>query len=132
MRPVVHYGKWVTAAAAIGLTALAAREHDRSARAWSSLIGICAADNADCALGADGRYINPVSEQFYQRSLYYDGRARRRLLAGQIALVITATLFIADLGRGTSEPSNIPFEPNRLLVARASGGGTSVGWRLDF
>ena len=96
-RPVVRYGKWLTAATAAGMTYLAAREHSRSADSWNSLLGICRTNNADCAIGLDGRYVNPIAEANYQQSLYYDARARRRLVAGQVALVISAAMFIADL-----------------------------------
>lgn len=131
-RPVAHYGKWVAMVAAAVFTGLAVREHDRSAQAWDQLLGICRNDNADCTVAADGRYVNQVAENHYQRSLYFDARARRRLLAGQVTLVVAATLFIADLARGPNGPPNIPFDPNRLVVAPAAGGGTRVGWRLQF
>jgi hypothetical protein len=131
-RPVVRYGKWLTAAAAAGLTVLAAREHNRSAKAWDQLLGICRADNQDCAIGADGAYLNPVSEAAYQQSLHYDARARHRLMAGQFAVVVSAALFIADLRRKQNGPPNIPFDPNKLLVAPAAGGGTKIGLRLSY
>ena len=131
-RSVAHYGKWVTAAAAIGLTALAVREHDQSAVAWDRLLLICRTDNADCAVGPDGRYLNNVAEGYYQRSLFYDARARRRLIAGQVALVAAAALFITDLARGPGGPPNIPFDPNKLVVAAGPHGGAMVGVKLDF
>lgn len=131
-RPVAHYGKWVTVAAAIGLTALAAREHSQSADAWDQLLLICRTDNADCTIGPQGRYLNIIAENHYQRSLYYDARARRRLVIGQVALVAAAGLFIADLSRGPNGPPNIPFDPNRIVVGPASGGGANVGVRLEF
>jgi hypothetical protein len=129
-RPVVRYGKWLTAAAAGGLTYLAAREHNQSADSWNRLLTICRIDNADCAIGLDGRYVNPVAEANYQQSLYYDGRARKRLLAGQVALVISAAMFIADLSGGRNGPPNIPFDPNKLLVEPTSDGGARIGLRL--
>jgi hypothetical protein len=130
--PVAHYGKWVTAAAAIGLTALAVREHDQSAVAWDRLMLICRTDNADCAVGPDGRYLNNVAEGYYQRSRYYDARARRRLIGGQVALVVAAALFITDLARGPGGPPNIPFDPDKLIVAPGPLGGAMVGVKLDF
>lgn len=129
-RPVVRYGKWLTAAAAAGLTYLAAREHHQSTDSWNRLLGICRSNNADCAIGLDGRYINPVAEGNYQQSLYYDARARKRLVAGQVALVISAAMFIADLRGGGSGPPNIPFDPNKILVEPGADGGTRIGLRL--
>ena len=131
-RPAAHYGKWLTVAAAAGLTVMGAREHDKSAVEWRQLLTICRLDNADCALGTDGSYVNPIAEAHYQRSVFYDARARRRLLGGQIALVVSAALFIADVKRGQNGPPNIPFDPNKLLVAPAAGGGTRVGLHLEF
>jgi len=132
IRPVARYGKWLTAATAIAFTGLAVREHDQSADAWDQLLDICRADNADCTLGPQGQYLNNIAENFYQRSLFYDARARRRLLAGQVALVVAASLFIVDLSRGKNGPPNIPFDPNRIVVAPGVGGGTKVGLRLEF
>ena len=131
-RPVVHYGKWLTAAAAAGMTYLAAREHNRSADSWNNLLTICRLDNADCTIGLDGRYVNPIAEANYQQSLYYDGRARKRLVAGQVALVVTAAMFIADLRGGRNGPPNIPFDPNKLLVEPTSNGGARLGLRLSL
>lgn len=132
VRPVARWGKWVTAAAAAGFTALAVREHAQSADSWDALLLICRTDNADCAVGPDGRYLNIIAENHYQRSLYYDARARRRLIAGQATLVVAAGLFILDLSRGRNGPPNVPFDPNRIVVAPAAGGGTRIGLRLGF
>lgn len=130
--PVAHYGKWVTVATAMVFTGLAVREHDQSANAWDQLLAICRADNADCAVGPQGRYLNSIAESHYQRSLFYDARARRRLLFAQAALVVSAGLFIADLARGPNGPPNIPFDPNRLVLGTSPDGGTRIGLRLQF
>jgi hypothetical protein len=131
-RPVVRYGKWVTAATAGALTVLGAREHHQSSESWNNLLGICRRNNADCAIGPDGLYVDPLAEANYQRALYYDARARKRLVAGQIALVISAAMFIADLRGGRNGPPNIPFDPNKLLVEPTRDGGTRVGLRLAW
>lgn len=132
IRPVARYGKWLTTATAIVFTSIAVREHSHSAESWDQLMMICRTDNADCTVGADGRYLNTIAENYYQRSLYFDARARRRLLVGQAALVVAASLFIADLTRGPNGPPNIPFDPNKILVAPSADGGTKVGLRLEF
>ena len=130
-RGVIHYGKWVTAGATVGLTVLGAKEHRRSAREWDQLIAICRANNADCTTGPDGRYVDASAELRYQLALYYDRRANRRLLGGQLSLLATAAMFIADLRHGKDGPENIPFAP--LTVSTdPSGGGARVGVRLPF
>jgi hypothetical protein len=131
IRPVAHYGKWLTAGAAAAFTVFAAREHSRSADAWDALLAICRQDNADCALGSDGRYANTVAEAHYQQSLYYDARARRRLIVGQTALVLSVAMFVFDLRRGNGPP-NIPFDPDKLIVTPARNGGALVGLRLRW
>ncbi len=130
-RGLVHYGKWATAAAAVTLTALGAHEHSHSTREWDQLLAICRANNADCALGSDGRYLNPAAEALYQTSLHFDRRARARLLAGQASLLVTAGLFFADLRRRSSGPENIPLHPFRVS-ADPTGGGAHVGVRIAF
>ncbi len=132
IQPVARYGKWLGVTAAAVLTALAMREHKSSDEAWNQLLEICRADNTDCALQPDGSYINPVSESFYQRSLYYDARARQRLMFGQIALAVSAAFFIYDLSGGPKGPPNIPLDPNRIILGPSPDGRTNVGLRLDF
>lgn len=132
IRPVARYGKWLTTATAIVFTSIAVREHTHSAESWDQLMLICRTDNADCTVGPDGRYLNTIAENYYQRSLYFDARARRRLLIGQAAVVVAASLFIADLTRGPNGPPNIPFDPNKLVLEPTGAGRTKIGWRLEF
>jgi hypothetical protein len=131
-RAVVHYGKWVAAAAAVTFTALGAHEHDNSNREWGQLLALCRANNAACLLGPDGRYLSATPEALYQSSLTFDRRARVRLLAGQVALVAAATLFIVDLRHHLSGPGNIPYAKLEVGVARGGGGSTLVGMRVNF
>ncbi len=130
-RMAVHYGKWASAAAAVTFTALAAHEHSNSSREWDQLLAFCRADNTDCALGPNGRYVNAAAEDLYQASLAFDRRARARLVAGQVSLLVTAGLFLADLRRHASGPENIPLHPLQIWVDRA-GGAARVGVRLAF
>ena len=132
IEPVAEYGKWMSLAGAIALTALAVQEHSHSDEAWNSLLEICRTDNADCTLGPQGAYLNPVAEAYYQRSIYYDSRARRRLMFGQVAFAVGAALFIYDLSGGSEGPANIPLDPNRLILGTTANGKTQVGWRLEF
>lgn len=126
----VRYGKWLTAAGAVALTWMGAREHARSAAAWDDLLDLCRADNANCVLGANGRYLNAIAEAHYQTSLHFDRRARVRLLGGQGALLLSVGLFVIDLRRGKDGPENIPLAP--LEIAPDPSGGARVGVRLRF
>lgn len=130
---VVHYGKWTTAAAAVGLTILAAREHDRANESFQHLLSLCHADNAACQLRSDGRYVDYQAELYYQQTLYYDHRARHRILGAQISVLTSATLFILDLRHHGGNPPNIPFNGSRLeLSAEPLGDGARLGVRVMF
>jgi hypothetical protein len=130
-RAVVHWGKWVSAAAAVTLTALGAHEHGNSNREWNALLALCRANNTDCLLGTDGRYVNPAAEGLYQASLDFDRRARGRLFAGQGALLAAVALFIADLRQRSGASGNKPFAPLEVL-GDVWDGGARLGVRLNF
>ncbi len=130
-RTAVHYGKWVTAATAVGLTILAAREHDRAQDDWRALLDLCRANNASCQLRSDGRYVDYTAELLYQRTTYYDRRARRRLIGGQVALLASAALFILDLRHQGGNAPNIPLH-GLELSAEPNGDGARVGMRVRF
>ena len=129
-KPAVHYGKWLTAGAAVAFTVLAEREHRQSRREWDALLDICRSSMNACTLGPDGRYLRSDAEQLYERSLHFDRRANRRLLGAQLSLLVTATLFILDLRRGDDGPDNIPFH-GRVTV-EPTPDGASVGMRFAF
>ena len=131
-RGPLHYGKWLTAGAAAAFTVMAAREHNYSRRAWDDLLTICRSADDACTRGSDGRYVRPDAELLYQRSLYYDGRANRRLLGAQASLLVTAALFILDLRGRNDEPDNIPFSPFKLTVEPTRDGAALLGLRLTF
>jgi hypothetical protein len=130
-RSIVHYGKWATAATAVGLTILAAREHASAQDHWRQLIALCRDDNAGCQLRSDGRYVDDGAELLYQRTAYYDRRARSRLLGGQVALLASAALFLADLRHKGGNPPNIPFH-GLELTAQPAGDAARLGVRLAF
>jgi hypothetical protein len=131
-RTTVHYGKWLTAGAAVGLTVMAAHEHGRSRGEWNQLLAICRSADDACARDPDGRYARADAEALYQRSLAYDRRANHRLLGAQASLLVTAALFILDLHPGRDEPDNIPFAPLRVTVEPSRDGAALVGLRLTF
>ncbi len=130
---VVHYGKWTTALAAVGLTILAAHEHDRANQSWQKLLSLCSADNASCQLRSDGQYVDYQAELYYQQTLYYDHRARHRILGAQISVLTSATLFILDLRHHGGNPPNIPFTGSHFqLTAEPQGDGARLGLRVNF
>jgi hypothetical protein len=129
-RGAVHYGKWLAAAGAAAFTVMAVDEHRKSTREWDQLLDICRADNANCVTGPDGRYTYYPAELHYQHAIYYDHRARHRLLGGQVSLLAAAAMFIADL-RPQKGPGNIPFHAMEL-TPRAGGDGVDVGVRIAF
>jgi hypothetical protein len=128
----VHYGKWLTAGAAVAFTVLASHEHSHSRRAWTDLLTLCRSAMDACLLAADGRYIRSDAELLYERSLHYDARANRRLLGAQGSLLATAALFILDLRGRDDGPDNIPFSPLRVTVEPTRDGAALVGLRLWF
>ena len=130
-RGLVHYGKWVVAAAAVTFTALGAHEHQNSNAVFGELLDRCRANTADCTLGPDGKYIDAASEQLYQTSLHFDRRARLRLLLGQASLLAGAGLFLADLRHHATGPDNIPYRGLELWVA-PRGSGAQVGVRVPL
>jgi len=130
-RDVAHYGKWVAAAGAVGFTALAIQQHRHSNDAWNVLLGICHQNNQNCTVGPDGRYRYYQSEYYYQLAVYYDHRARWRLIAGQVSLLASIGLFVADLRGRSSTPANIPVHPLALSLTPTSD-GAALSLRLNF
>jgi hypothetical protein len=127
----VHYGRWVSAAAALGFTLLAAHEHDTANRSWQHLLELCRSDNSACRLATDGRYAAQDAERLYQETLTHDRRARHRLIIGQVSLLASAALFILDLHHHNDDPPNIPFH-GLELTAEPVGDGARLGMRVTF
>jgi hypothetical protein len=130
-RPTIHYGKWVTAASAVGFTLLAAHEHDTADRSWQQLLTLCRTDNAACQVRADGRYTTYQAELLFQQTLYYDRRARHRLIVGQVSLLASAALFILDLRHENGGPPNIPYHGLKV-TAEPAGDGARLGVSMAF
>lgn len=129
---VARPGKWVSGAGAVVLLVLGAREHARAQDSWNALLALCREDNRRCQQASDGSYASFDAERLYQESLYYDRRAHRRIVAGQVALALAGTMFIVDLSARKRGPRNKPFEPDQAFLAPAAGGGVSLGLRLGF
>jgi hypothetical protein len=132
LQRVAGPGKWVVGAGAIALIGLAVREHNRANESWDALLNLCEQNNESCELAADGTYKNLDAERLYQESQYYDRRAQRRILGGQVGLVLAAVLLIVDLSDRRDGPNNVPFDPERAYVAPAADGGVLLGMRVKF
>lgn len=128
-RRIIRVGKWLTAAAAIGFTAMASSQHSLSSREWDALLELCRSAQDACVQGQDGRYLRADAEALYQRSRHYDLIANRWLVAAQVSLVTTTALFIIDLDAGGG-PENIPY-PSELRVGTV-GGGPALEMRFAF
>jgi hypothetical protein len=126
--PLVKYGKWLLVAGSIGMNYLALQSHHEAEDAFDILEAACLQDRSRCAVGPDGSYTNPVTEELYQTSLHHDRAARAWLVGGEAALAGAAALFVWELTRPKGRPDNIPFEPE----VRSLRGGTGLGLRVDF
>ena len=126
--PLVKYGKWLLVAGSIGMNYYAVRAHNRADDNFHALESRCLAVEARCALGAEGRYLDPEIEGLYQRSLHYDRVARGWLVGGETALAGAAVMFVWELTRRKGRAKNIPFEPE----VRTLRGGPGVGLRFEF
>jgi hypothetical protein len=126
--PLVKYGKWLLVAGSIGMNYLALQSHHQAEDAFDILEAGCLQDRSRCAVGPDGSYINPLTEELYQTSLHHDRAARAWLVGGEAALAGAAALFVWELTRPKGRPDNIPFEPE----VRSLRGGTGVGLRVEF
>lgn len=125
---LVKYGKWAVLAAAVGMGLKAASAHDDADRAFARLDDYCAVDRTRCDQGPGGRYLDPVSERYYQAALSGDRRARGWLLGGEVSLLGAAGLFVWELTRPKAPPRNIPFEPSFRVI----GSRTEMGVMLRF
>ena len=129
VKPIVKYGKWVLVAGAAAMNYLALQAHNDAEDSFNALEAHCLDSQQRCALGPDGSYLDPTSEDFYQASLHYDRVARGWLIGGEIALAGAAALFVWELTQPKGRPGNIPFEPE---IRSIRGGGTGVGLRFAF
>ena len=125
--PGIRYGKWAAAALAVGATAVGLHQHNAGNDAYAALVRYCG-ELVTCTIGSDGRYADPAAEATYQRVVRDDRSARAWLVAGQLAALGTAVLFVLEL-RHEGGPPNIPF--NGLMV-ESGDGVTRVGFRVPI
>jgi hypothetical protein len=124
---LVRHGKWVTAAFAIGFTALGIRAHHGADADFRRLVDYCQVVGG-CAIGPDGRYANSEAEARYQTVVRGDRAARAWLLGGQAAFAGSVVLWIMELNR-VKGPRNIPYSPFIVAPGRH---GTRLGLRLAW
>lgn len=125
---LVRYGKWAALGAAIGFGALSRDAHHGADAAFDRLQNYCLDDPDRCDTGAGGKYLDPVSERFYQQSVSRDRTARGWLFATEGAVLGAAALFVWELAIPRGPPKNIPFEPQVGVV----DGKTRLGVRVAF
>lgn len=125
---LVKYGKWILLAGALGMGYQASQSHKEADRAFDRLEDYCFELESRCARAPSGRYLDPVSESYYQRSLSHDRKSRGWLIGGEVALLGAAGMFIWELSRPKRPNPNIPFEP----TVNFRGPTTDVGVRLSF
>ena len=123
--PAVSWGKWAAAAVAVGSTVLGIHQHNAGNNAYRELVLYCSG-SVLCSIGSDGRYLDAHAEGTYQRVVRDDRSARAWLIAGQLAALGSAVLFVLEL-KHEGGPPNIPF--NGLLV-ESGDGVTRVGFRV--
>ena len=123
----IHYGKWATAALAVGFTVLGVRAHNGADTDFRGLVDYCQ-QAGGCALGPAGRYTSPEAEARYRAVVHGDRAARAYLLGAQAALVGSVVMFVLELkrGRGTR---NIPYSG---LIVETGPRGTRLGLAVPF
>jgi hypothetical protein len=129
IRPI-RIAKWTTlgagiAAAAYGFAASLAAD-DRNER----VDRICAAAPARCMEVPGGGLVDEEVDRIREEAERLDRRARTALIASQVGVAASVTLFLLDL-RNVGDPPNIPYGPARLLIEPGRDGVT-VTLRLDL
>jgi len=124
---IVHYGKWGAAALFAAATGVGLLEHQRADNAFDDLRTLCGS-TAQCTIGADGRYTDPIAEAQYQRIVSGDRAARSWFIGGQVALAGTVALFVIELlhARGST---NIPYSG---FTVKPTRDGTRIGWQIPI
>ena len=127
---LLRVGKWLSLGVAAGSAAYGLHVGGDADRAFRDLEGVCELEPQRCApRNSDGSFTDIELEQRYQDVVAMDDRARTALVVGQLGIVLTAVLFILDLG--DDRPDDIPYvpPPPRLSVGPA-GVGVSAAWTV--
>src|SRR5262245_32340451 len=91
--PLAHYGKWVTLAGAAALLTQGALRHGDANDDYDVLIRRCRDAPVLCDKQASGAYVDPGSEALYQRTIVLDQTARNWIVAGEVSLLLSGTMF---------------------------------------
>ena len=122
----IKWGKWAAAALAVGATAVGLHQHNAGNDAYAALVGYCG--RVPCTIAPDGHYADSRAEGIYQQVVRDDRSARVWIVAGQLAAVGSAVLFVLEL-RHHNEPPNIPYAG---LIVESRQGVTRVGYRVGI
>lgn len=129
IRPIA-VAKWSTLIGAAGAAAYGFIRNDQADDLYRDLELACNADRAVCGLRtSDGAYADPQLEAMYQDVLDRDRTSQRALIASQVGVAIGVVLFLLDL-RSDDRPEDIPYEPRRIELAPARGGGLTLSATL--
>ena len=105
---MVRIGKWSLLGVAVGLGVYAVMHSREAEEHYETLRGICDNTASRCQVGPDGRYADPAAESTYQAAIRHDRQAQVGIVGGQISLLGSVALFIADL-RNSRGPADIPY-----------------------
>lgn len=122
--PGIRWGKWGAALVAVAATGIGVHQHNAGNNAYADLVHYCA--NVTCTIGPDGHYEDGFAEATYRQVVRDDRSARVWIVAGQLAAVGSAVLFVLEL-KHQSEPPNIPYSG---LLVESGLGETRIGWRV--
>ena len=127
--PWIKYGKWGLLVVTVGFNLAASEANERANQSFDDLEDRCVQDPQACRVDDGGAYLDPTSEDLFQRTLQLDTSARRFLVAGQVALMGAAAMFIYEFTRPPGEPDdNVPFAPTVQEVQD----GVGVGFEVRF
>jgi hypothetical protein len=127
--PWIKYGKWGLLVVTVGFNLAASEANERANESFDTLTGRCLSDPRLCTVDDSGIYNDPTSEELYQSTLQLDTSSRRFLIAGQVALLGAAAMFIYEFTRPPGTPDdNIPFAP----LVQDMGNAVGVGIEVNF
>ena len=125
IRPIA-VAKWGALVGAAGAAAYGFVRNGEADDLFRELEVACNANRAVCGLRTpDGAYADAALEAMYQDVLARDRTSQRALLASQVGVGLGVLLFLIDL-RAEDRPADIPYEPRRVEIAPARGGGLTV------
>ena len=127
--PWIKYGKWGLLVVTVGFNLASSEANERANQSFDTLTGRCLSDPRLCTVDDSGIYNDPASEELYQSTLRLDTSSRRFLIAGQVALLGAAAMFIYEFTRPPGTPDdNIPFAP----LVQDMGDAVGVGIEVNF